>query len=92
MEHVLPPQEKRQHVAGRRSERVGDLGVRWMQTPHAVSVSRGMSGPQPLRPFDDTRVLLAYHRARWQNRAHRFGIALVHTPFTTGLIKERLYN
>ncbi|XP_077552902.1 uncharacterized protein LOC144167539 [Haemaphysalis longicornis] len=74
-EYLLPPPRKSQR-AGRRSERVGDLGVRWMQTPHAVSVSRGMSGPQPLRPFDDTRVMQAYRLALWQDRARRFGIPL----------------
>ncbi|XP_037563622.2 uncharacterized protein LOC119442716 [Dermacentor silvarum] len=28
-------------------------GLRWLDTPHAVSVTRGMRGTQQLTPFDD---------------------------------------
>nr|XP_050044627.1 uncharacterized protein LOC126541748 isoform X1 [Dermacentor andersoni] len=51
-------------------------GLRWLDTPHAVSVTRGMRGTQQLTPFDDARVRQAYHRARWMNRALQFRIAL----------------
>ncbi|XP_077516017.1 uncharacterized protein LOC144126018 [Amblyomma americanum] len=50
---------------------------RWLETPHVVSVTRGMSGTQQLQRFDDAaRVRQAYHRARWLSRAQRFRIAL----------------
>lgn len=51
--------------------------LRWLDTPHAVSVSRGMSGTQQLMLFDhDARVRQAYRRAQWMNQAQRFRIAL----------------
>ncbi|XP_049269487.1 uncharacterized protein LOC119385134 [Rhipicephalus sanguineus] len=51
--------------------------LRWLDTPHAVSVTRGMSGTQQLMLFDhDARVRQAYRRARWMNQAQRFRISL----------------
>ncbi|KAH6938203.1 hypothetical protein HPB50_007666 [Hyalomma asiaticum] len=51
--------------------------MRWLDTPHAVSVTRGMRGTQQLMLFDhDARVRQAYQRARWMSRAQQFRIAL----------------